>query len=318
LYIVRIMKTIISIITLITVGLNSPIFCQNYSAEKQQIVDSLTSVINSPSSHDTSKISAMYNFGEQTYLLRISYWDTIVQLAEKKLTKAKGNKELEEFFKKYKARSLNNIGYIYKEQSNLLMALENYQKSLAIQKELDDLTGLATAYNNIGFIYKTQGDIPLAIDYYLKALKIREELKEERGIASTLINIGMVYNSQAEYDMAIDYFEKSLSINKQMGDKKGEANSLNNIGLAYKEMGNYDLSLEFYQKSLAIREEIGEPKAISQSLHNIGSIYYNTKNYDLGLEYLEKSFAIDDFAAADCTGHGVPGAMVSVMCSNAF
>jgi serine phosphatase RsbU (regulator of sigma subunit) len=50
-----------------------------------------------------------------------------------------------------------------------------------------------------------------------------------------------------------------------------------------------------------------------------GFIYFNPKDIVSGDFYwMEKVGASIYFAAADCTGHGVPGAMVSVVCANAL
>jgi serine phosphatase RsbU (regulator of sigma subunit)/tetratricopeptide (TPR) repeat protein len=59
-------------------------------------------------------------------------------------------------------------------------------------------------------------------------------------------------------------------------------------------------------------------KVLSETLKN-GFVLFRPKDVVSGDFYwLEKLNDIIYFAAADCTGHGVPGAMVSVVCSNAL
>ena len=57
---------------------------------------------------------------------------------------------------------------------------------------------------------------------------------------------------------------------------------------------------------------------LTQYLKN-GFVYFNPKDIVSGDFYwIEKVGTSIYFAAADCTGHGVPGAMVSVVCANAL
>ncbi len=59
-------------------------------------------------------------------------------------------------------------------------------------------------------------------------------------------------------------------------------------------------------------------KSLNESLHN-GFILYKPKDIVAGDFYwMEKTEQAIYIAAADCTGHGVPGALVSVICSNAL
>jgi serine phosphatase RsbU (regulator of sigma subunit) len=62
--------------------------------------------------------------------------------------------------------------------------------------------------------------------------------------------------------------------------------------------------------------------AVKKALHN-SFIYYQPKDIVAGDFYFVEEIEVNIlkkvfFAAADCTGHGVPGAMVSVVCANAL
>lgn len=58
--------------------------------------------------------------------------------------------------------------------------------------------------------------------------------------------------------------------------------------------------------------------SLTENLHN-GFVLFRPKDIVSGDFYwLEKVGSATYFAAADCTGHGVPGAMVSVVCANAL
>jgi serine phosphatase RsbU (regulator of sigma subunit) len=82
-------------------------------------------------------------------------------------------------------------------------------------------------------------------------------------------------------------------------------------------------------KNKEITDSINYAKRIQAAILPAGSlvknylpdsfIYYQPKDIVAGDFYwLEKKNDLIIFAAADCTGHGVPGAMVSVICNNAL
>jgi len=84
------------------------------------------------------------------------------------------------------------------------------------------LNSIAKTLNNIGIVYRKQGNYNKAIDYYLRSLKIYEELGDNKSIASSLNNIGLVYYDQGNYDKAMDYYLRFLEIRGELGNKKGK------------------------------------------------------------------------------------------------
>ncbi len=77
------------------------------------------------------------------------------------------------------------------------------------------------------------------------------------------------------------------------------------------------LSSIAYAKRL--QEAILPPKSLIAEYLTESFIFYKPKDIVAGDFYwLEHEKDLVFFAAADCTGHGVPGAMVSVVCSNAL
>jgi serine phosphatase RsbU (regulator of sigma subunit) len=68
-----------------------------------------------------------------------------------------------------------------------------------------------------------------------------------------------------------------------------------------------------------IQDAILPSSALMNDYLKNGFVYYNPKDIVSGDFYwMEKVDSAVYFAVADCTGHGVPGAMVSVVCANAL
>ena len=75
--------------------------------------------------------------------------------------------------------------------------------------------------------------------------------------------------------------------------------------------------LDSIQYAKRIQAAILPPKSIIKDLLKESFVFYAPKDVVAGDFYwVEERDGVKLFAAADCTGHGVPGAMVSVVCNN--
>ena len=301
---------------------------------QDRTIDSLKLVFKN-AKHDTTRcniLNLMIEAESDDELWPI-YNNQLLKLAEKKY-KDKVSKKEARFYLKHVASALNNIGYLANQQGNIDSAIVYYQKSLKIQKEINDKEGMAHSFNNIGglysddgklsealvlfldalkimeelnnkegiahsyniigFVYNRQGDITNTLEYYHKSLKIQEEINDQRGMALSLNNIGTIYDDQGETKKALECYQHSLKIRESLNDKKGIANSLNNIGHIYDNQGNIEVALDFYNKSLKIREDVDDKYGIASTLNNIGDIYYLKNNLPEALHFFEKSLQINE------------------------
>ena len=64
------------------------------------------------------------------------------------------------------ASNYGNLGNVYLTKGDLDRAIELYEKSLAIEKELGRKEGMASDYGNLGNVYKTKGDLDRVIELY--------------------------------------------------------------------------------------------------------------------------------------------------------
>ena len=101
--------------------------------------------------------------------------------------------------------------YLYYSQGQLETALDYYQRSLVLSKQVGNPADIALSLNNIGVIYTHQGQLETALDYHQRALALYEQVGNPADIAHSLDNIGMIYDSQGQLDTALDYFQRLLS-----------------------------------------------------------------------------------------------------------
>ena len=194
--------------------------------------------------------------------------------------------------RKEEATSLIGLGNAYRSLGQYQLAIDYYQQSLAIQREIGDRTGEAASIGNLGYAYHSLGQYQLAIDYHQQSLAIFREIGDRNGEAASIGNLGYAYHSLGQYQLAIDYYQQSLAIFREIGARRGEADALNNLGIAYYSLGQYQLAIDYHQQSLAICREIGARKGEADALNNLGTAYYSLGQYQLAIDYHQQSLAI--------------------------
>lgn len=123
--------------------------------------------------------------------------------------------------------------------------------ALNLSKEAAYDKGLAESERQIGNAYMLTGDMTQAIEHYQRSLTIARQIKNLRLTGSALSNIGLSYLSMGKYDEAIDYAVQSQKIAGQISDSlmlAGEQSNLSDIYFAKKEYGKaYDFGRQAMQ-----------------------------------------------------------------------
>jgi class 3 adenylate cyclase/tetratricopeptide (TPR) repeat protein len=196
--------------------------------------------------------------------------------------------------KKWLAGAYSALGSNRLSMADYPAALDNYQKSLEINRQLGNLQAVGNNYNNIGLVYFSIFDYPRALEYYQKTLEINEKTGNQQSIANIQGNIGNIYSELRDYPKAIEYFEKALAISEQIGNQQNIAGNLVNIGNAWTQLGNFQKALEFKQRALKINEKLGNQSRIANNLGNIGNVYIELGDYPSAIRYHEQAIAISE------------------------
>lgn len=169
-------------------------------------------------------------------------------------------------------------------------ALENYQRSVELQKTQPDKLGLATALKGVGNVHRTRGDYGAALESYFSSLSISEQIKAPLG--TTLGSIGLVRALQGDYAHALEYYGKALKEFKTDSNKVEMARVLTLIGNVHYVQGMYDSALLSYRDALALREEMDDKSGQGDVIAGIGSTLLRQKNYSEALDSFEKALGL--------------------------
>ncbi len=256
------------------------------------------------------------------------------------------------------AGCLGNYGNIYSSMGQFAKAEENYKRAMELYTELEDINSLKIVTSMLSEMYRDWGKYEEAYNYYVQYKELSDsilnqsivdaqaemegkyqfekqqrqiEMAESReklaqamaekraaesekksfyligaGIVGVLliIGIGFVVASNRKVKKANITISEQKSVVEQQKELVEEKNKEITDSIAY---------------AKRIQNAILPPPALVASALPDSFVLYKPKDIVAGDFYwIEQQADRIFFAAADCTGHGVPGAMVSVICNNAL
>lgn len=173
-----------------------------------------------------------------------------------------------------------NIGNVYHSLQYYDKALEYFNETVELSKDLPNKRFLSRAYNNIGALYSNQKINEKALTYFEKSLAIKEKLNDIHGIAYTLTNIGIIYADYKDEKKAVDALSRALEIREQTGDKRGVAFTCQSFANLYISLKNYDKAEEYLKRVLEILPEIKSKRLQSDIYKTFSELYFEQKKFE--------------------------------------
>ncbi|WP_018342640.1 CHAT domain-containing protein [Cytophaga aurantiaca] len=219
------------------------------------------------------------------------------------------------YWKSVLAECYNTQGLINWIQGNDEKALEYFNESLKLRRELlDEGTAplsspdIAAVYNNIGLVY-SGFDLDESLYYYELALHMYQDIYSPNNpaLAVAYSNLGQIYRKQKVYNTSLVQYEKALAIwNERYKDAHpNKAFVYSSIAQVFQEKKAYDSSLVYANKALAIYQKAyGEKHPNTAACYTlIGAIYSEQRDYNSALKALQQSLISNcsSFSSADYT-----------------
>ena len=208
---------------------------------------------------------------------------------------------------------------MYDDKGNKPLAYSHFKKHIELRDSLiNEDSKIKDIRNELNFNYQKQ--------HFADSL---EQIKKDEIAQQNIEKEKIKANAQKKltYVFSIAFF--IMIVLSGFIYKEYKAKKLSNIIINKQKEEVEKAHNELTQKNKEITDSITYAKRIQEAIlpsrysltENLknGFVLYKPKDIVSGDFYwLEKHEDSIFFAAADCTGHGVPGAMVSVMCSNAL
>jgi tetratricopeptide (TPR) repeat protein len=251
--------------------------------------------------------------------------------------------------KKSISHTLNNIAGIYYEEGDIAKALSYGSRGYELARELGYPFNLAHSSKLLYQVYKKQNNGLKALEMHEMYMQMKDSMEHESNKKSAIKKqLQYEYEKKTAADSVVNMEKTKLEeVKHQQEISKQRMYTYSGIiGFvlmlliavisfnAFRQKKNAN-TLIVHQKTVLEekQKEILDSITYAQRIQNaILAKEGDIKNYfpDSFLFYKPKDIVAGDFyffettathlfyAAADCTGHGVPGALVSVVCSNAL
>lgn len=235
------------------------------------------------------------------------------------------------------SRVLNDIGVIYRIQGKYDDAKGYLQEGLLLREKHNYYQGIITSNFELGQLYFKTGEYPTALKYLFIALDVAIKNNTKPKLFQIHELIGEVYKQTNELGKALEHKElffkiKSEVIGEQANNKLKHLQTQNAVEKSEKEaeihrLKNVELKQaysEIEEKNKSILDSINYAKRIQKAILPSDAdikkllpesfVLYLPKDVVSGDFYwVENKGETKLFAAVDCTGHGVPGAFMSMI-----
>ncbi|MCB0736750.1 MAG: tetratricopeptide repeat protein [Bacteroidetes bacterium] len=161
-------------------------------------------------------------------------------------------------------------GYLY---VNPARGLKLAQMAQDLANELKDSTGLAAAHSIIGTLSEISGRYGLAVENYQKALALYFKLKKWDSYAATLSNMGVLYDQAEYLDKAANYFREAIKVDKAYGGEAYLKSNYHNIAKIYIQQNEYDSALHYLKLAIANEREFGSEAEVPYFYGSLGALY---------------------------------------------
>lgn len=245
-----------------------------------QNVDSLKSIWNDKNQPDTSRLSAIHNWG-----LHCSLPDSMIVLGSNEYEFAEKCKN-----KLYMAKAATTIGTGHQIKGMYLEASKHFVHSLKLYEELGDKNAIAHAYKNLGWLYRLMGNNDQALDYYNSSLETFYESSDFKGIITCLHGKGQVFLLRKEYDSASVYLSRAVELADSLVYPYEAIRILNDLGVIYQNQNDWDNALSYYKQSLERIEQLEDQDFKPTILTNISSIYSIKGNHAEAIKYAHSAY----------------------------
>lgn len=235
------------------------------------------------------------------------------------------------------SRGLNDLGIILRNKKQYSEAEKYLKDSLLMREKSNYYQGIITSCLELGTLYLKVNDLKKAEEYLNRALALAYDIKSKPKLFLIHDMLGELYKKTTDLEKALKhkeiYFELKTEVSGEQAtnrvkymqtqyaieksEKESEIHRLKNVQLkkAYEEIE---------EKNKNILDSINYAKRIQQAILPSDSevkkilsesfVLYMPKDVVSGDFYwVEKKNNKILFAAIDCTGHGVPGAFMSMI-----
>jgi serine/threonine protein kinase/predicted translin family RNA/ssDNA-binding protein len=147
----------------------------------------------------------------------------------------------------------------------------------------------ARLFNQLGRVYRVQSDLDASRDYHQKALRIFEETDDNRGRAEALSYLGNLGRYQGQPDEAMRQLRQALELYRIEADQNGEGMVLGQLWNLHRSLGEFDEAKQCFQKALALHTQQQAIRSIAITRNNLGHILVHEGQFEAATDQYQQA-----------------------------
>jgi len=187
-----------------------------------------------------------------------------------------------------------DLGTNFGMQGQFEMALENYEKGIAIAKAIKDNKLLMSGTTAIGGTWASLNNFEKAIEYIDQSMVLAKLLNDEEELAWASVNGGHILGNLKQYNKAQEYLQQAYDLSNKIGNKLLTAYAVEQMSDLYSMQNQLNKALDKLDESNKIFQELGQTNSIKGVAKKYAEIYYKQKEFDKYKEYNDKYLALKD------------------------
>ncbi len=184
-----------------------------------------------------------------------------------------------------KLEALNNMALVYRKTGQPKRALELFEQTLPLRREVGDRAGEATTLNNMASVYRATGQPKRALELYEQTLPLRREVGDRAGEAATLNGLAYLLMEMQHYEEALTAFEQSVQLERVVSHIAGEvAGLVGSALLLYQHLNRSEEAITKLEQAIAVLVETGLPQDAAGQTKEEMQRYLDVMRHGLSLD----------------------------------
>ena len=134
---------------------------------------------------------------------------------------------------------------IYWNNNSTKEAVEYINEAIAVNQQIGNQNAIKQLNNNLGILYSESGDYASALDHFQISLKISRDMKKKAEVAYDLLNIGLTLQNMKQYAESNKYLDEAVSLTTEMNDEKSLRTCYGMLSENYDKLGNSAKALQY-------------------------------------------------------------------------
>lgn len=124
-----------------------------------------------------------------------------------------------------------------------------------------------------------------AITYFNRSIELNQQLRNESGIAKINSNLGMIYSDLREYEKSLHYFQLSLDYRLKEGEKTEIISTHINKAVVLNSLHKYEDAAKSLEEALKLATEMSDPVQMKSCYGMLAETYEKAGNQERTIHY---------------------------------